>query len=165
MSELALFLVRTGFLVIMWIFVFTLISVIRADLFGQRVVSKVAQANAPTVVSSPLVREAPMAMPTFDLDADPTHLVIIEGPRSGSTIRLDGREITIGRSADSNLLIDDEYASTNHAKLVKLENEWLLQDLGSTNGTYLGNSKVGTPVVLRVGTPVRIGKTVFELRA
>ena len=165
MSELALFLVRTGFLIVMWIFVFTLISVIRADLFGQRVVGKVAQANAPVVVSAPMVREAPAPMPTVDLDAEPTHLVITEGPKIGSTIRLDGREITIGRATDSNLLIDDEYTSTHHAKLVKLENEWLLQDLGSTNGTYVDGGKVGTPVVLRVGTPVRIGKTVFELRA
>ena len=93
MSELALFLVRTGFLIVMWIFVFTLISVIRADLFGQRVVGKVAQANAPVVVSAPMVREAPAPMPTVDLDAEPTHLVITEGPKIGSTIRLDGREI------------------------------------------------------------------------
>ena len=101
MSDLALFLVRTGFLVVMWIFVFTIISVIRADLFGQRVVSKVAEANAPRVVSAPIARVAPTvgvaglstgAMPQLtqpqEDKTEPTHLVVTEGPRAGFSLKL-----------------------------------------------------------------------------
>jgi pSer/pThr/pTyr-binding forkhead associated (FHA) protein len=94
-----------------------------------------------------------------------TKLSIIEGDRAGQSIALDRRELTIGRSEDSDLVIDDEFASTNHAKLILTNNDWLIQDLNSTNGTFLDGARVGTPAVLRLNTPVRIGKTVFELRA
>ena len=157
MSELALFLVRAGFLAVLWIFVFSIISVIRADLFGQKVVSRVAQANAPLVVSTPVVPSAPSSSSTpLVMDANgsnATTLVIIEG------------ELTIGRADNSDLVVDDEYASTNHAKLVLINNDWLIQDLNSTNGTYLDGGRVGTPAVVKLNTPVRVGKTVFELRA
>jgi pSer/pThr/pTyr-binding forkhead associated (FHA) protein len=169
MSELALFLVRAGFLAVLWIFVFSIISVIRADLFGQKVVSRVAQANAPQVVSAPVAPTAPSSAATpLVMDANgsnATTLVIIEGERSGQKIALDRRELTIGRADNSDLVVDDEYASTNHAKLVLINNDWLIQDLNSTNGTYLDGGRVGTPAVVKLNTPVRVGKTVFELRA
>ena len=160
MSELALFIVRLGFVAVLWIFVFSIISVIRADLFGQKVVSRVAAANAPEVVSAPVGNTAPFAgSPTLVSEptgSTATKLVIIEGER---------REITLGRSPDSDLIVDDEYASTHHAKLILINNDWLIQDLNSTNGTYLDGSRVGTPAVVKLNTPVRVGKTVFELRS
>jgi pSer/pThr/pTyr-binding forkhead associated (FHA) protein len=170
MSELALFIVRIAFLVVLWTFIFTIISVIRADLFGQKVVSRVAEANAPTRVSKPVIPSAPANSLTDVLQndsgfANATKVVITEGPRRGTTVRLVGRELTIGRAENSDLVIDDEYASTQHAKLVLINNDWLIQDLNSTNGTYLGDQRVGTPVVVKVNSPIRIGKTVFELRA
>ena len=80
-------------------------------------------------------------------------------------MRLVGRELTIGRAENSDLVIDDEYASTQHAKLVLINNDWLIQDLNSTNGTYIGENRIGTPAVVKVGQSIRIGKTIFELRA
>ncbi|AOY56620.1 FHA domain-containing protein FhaB/FipA [Candidatus Rhodoluna planktonica] len=165
MSELALFIVRTGFLAVLWIFVFSIISVIRSDLFGQRVVSRVVDANAPQVVSAPITPAAPAGLISEPSGSSATKLVVIEGDRSGQTIKLDRREITIGRSESNDLVVDDEYASTLHAKLVLINNDWLIQDLNSTNGTFLDGSKVGTPAVVKLNTPVRVGKTVFELRA
>ncbi|MEY4262387.1 MAG: hypothetical protein RLY88_95 [Actinomycetota bacterium] len=167
MSELALFIVRTGFLAVIWIFIFSIISVIRADLFGQKVVSRVAEANAPKVVSAPVAPNNPGAQslvmqPSGSLA---TKLVVIDGPKTGAEIKLDKRELTIGRSEDSDLIVDDEYASTHHAKLILINNDWLIQDLNSTNGTFLDGSRVGTPAVVKLNTSVRIGKTIFELRA
>ena len=74
-------------------------------------------------------------------------------------------ELTWSGDADIDLVVDDEYASTHHAKLVLINNDWLIQDLNSTNGTYLDGSRVGTPAVVKLNTPVRVGKTVFELRS
>ena len=91
--------------------------------------------------------------------------MILEGDKTGQMVRLDRREITIGRSPDSDLIVDDEYASTHHAKLILINNDWLIQDLNSTNGTYLDGGRVGTPAVVKLNTPVRVGKTVFELRS
>ena len=171
MSELALFIVRVGFLAVLWVFIFSIISVIRADLFGQKVVSRVASANAPKVVSAPGAPGSPgsptaaagLVMPSNASNA--TKLSITEGDKAGQNIALDKRELTIGRSEDSDLVITDEFASTHHAKLVLINNDWLIQDLNSTNGTFLDGSRVGTPAVLKINTPVRVGKTVFELRA
>jgi pSer/pThr/pTyr-binding forkhead associated (FHA) protein len=170
MSELALFIVRIAFLVVLWIFLFSILSVIRADLFGQKVFSRVAEANSPQRVSSPVIPQAPSNSQTEMLMTEPnganaTKLVITEGERKGFTLRLDRREITIGRADNSDLVIDDEYASTHHAKLVLINNDWLLQDLNSTNGTFLDGSRIGTPAAVRLNTAMRIGKTVFELRA
>ncbi|MEO0024733.1 MAG: hypothetical protein RL196_1174, partial [Actinomycetota bacterium] len=55
MSDLALFLVRAAFVVVLWIFIFTIISVVRSDLFGQKLVRKVVNANAPQVLSTPIL--------------------------------------------------------------------------------------------------------------
>lgn len=170
MSELALFIVRIAFLVVLWIFLFSILSVIRADLFGQKVFSRVAEANSPQRVSSPVIPAAPSNSQTETLMTEPnglnaTKIVVTEGNRKGDSLRLDRREITIGRADNSDLVIDDEYASTHHAKLVLINNDWLLQDLNSTNGTFLDGSRVGTPAAVKLNTPMRIGKTVFELRA
>lgn len=178
MSDLALFLVRTGFLAVLWIFVFSIISVIRADLFGQKVVSRVAEASAPVVVSAPVIPAAPLnttppdtqnAIPVVPDAAEepsmPTRLVITAGSRKGQELRLDRREITIGRAENADLVIRDEFASTHHAKLVLMNGDWLLQDLNSTNGTFINGKRVGTPQTVKAGTPIQIGNTIFELRA
>ena len=165
MSELALFIVRTGFLVVLWIFIFSIMSVIRADLFGQKVVSRVASANAPQVVSAPVAPGAPASLVSEPSGVNATKLVIIDGDRTGHVIALDRRELTIGRAENSDLVVDDEFASTQHAKLVLINNDWLIQDLNSTNGTFLDGARVGTPAVVKLNTPVRVGKTTFELRA
>ena len=162
MSELALFLVRTGFLVLLWIFIFSIISVIRADLFGQKVVSRVAQANVPALFSGPGVTGA---APTQQFEQKAGKLVVTGGDKVGTEIALSGRQLTIGRAGDSDLIVDDEYASTHHAKLVFINGEWLIQDLDSTNGTFLDGQKISTPQTVSMNSPVRIGQTTFELRA
>ena len=162
MSELALFLVRTGFLALLWIFIFSIISVIRADLFGQKVVSKVASANLPNsfvAATGATSANAKLA------EQKATKLVVTAGEKVGTEIALSGRQLTIGRAGDSDLVVDDEFTSTHHAKLVFINGEWLVQDLDSTNGTLLDGKKVTTTSVVPMNTQVRVGQTSFELRA
>jgi hypothetical protein len=161
-SELALFLVRTGFLVLLWVFIFSIISVIRADLFGQKVVSRVAQANVPAVFSTPTATTGDGTKPEA---AKPSKLVVTGGDKAGTEIALASRQLTIGRAGDSDLIVDDEYTSTHHAKLVFINGDWLVQDLDSTNGTFLDGKKVGTPVAVPSNTQIRVGQTTFELRS
>ncbi|CAB4556580.1 unannotated protein [freshwater metagenome] len=162
MSELALFLVRTGFLALIWIFIFSIISVIRADLFGQKVVSKVASANLPNTFVAGAVSHPASPKPA---EQKATKLVVTAGEKVGTEIALAGRQLTIGRAGDSDLVVDDEYTSTHHAKLVFINGEWLIQDLDSTNGTLLDGKKVTTPSVVPMNTQVRVGQTSFELRS
>ena len=162
MSELALFLVRIGFVAVLWIFVLSLLSVIRADLYGRRVISRLAKQSAPQ-----LAKAAPVAeLAIEDNDSfEPTMIQMLTGRSAGSKLDLgDKKEIIIGRAASSDLVISDEFASNMHAKLVLVGEEWVLQDLNSTNGTYLDGKRVTTPVTMGPGATVRIGTTTFDLR-
>ena len=169
MSELALFLLRIGLVAVLWIFVFSIVSVIRSDLFGQRVASKAATGSAPQVISQAQIPNPPTGPVRVLQESDEpssktaTKLVVTEGENMGKAISLTGRELHIGRAASSDLIITD--ASTQHAKLVLINDEWLVQDLNSTNGTFLAGTRVGIPAVVKLNTPVKVGKTVFELRA
>jgi pSer/pThr/pTyr-binding forkhead associated (FHA) protein len=99
------------------------------------------------------------------LEQKAAKLVVTGGDKVGTEIALSGRQLTIGRAGDSDLIVDDEYASTHHAKLVFINGEWLIQDLDSTNGTFLDGQKVSTPQPVAMNAQVRIGQTTFELRA
>jgi pSer/pThr/pTyr-binding forkhead associated (FHA) protein len=90
--------------------------------------------------------------------------VITSGPREGVEIDLPAEQLTIGRSSESGLVIRDDYTSTHHARLMLWDDQWVVQDLDSTNGTFLDGSRVTLPVPVPLGTPVTIGTTSFELR-
>ena len=92
-------------------------------------------------------------------------LVVTEGSLAGTKMGLGDYPITIGRANDSTLVITDDYASSKHARLTPRDGQWLVEDLGSTNGTYLDRAKVGGPTPVPIGAPIRIGKTVLELRS
>jgi pSer/pThr/pTyr-binding forkhead associated (FHA) protein len=79
-------------------------------------------------------------------------------------VPLSDAPITIGRAADSTIVLDDDYASSHHARVYPHDGMWLVEDLGSTNGTYLDRRKVDGPTPVQIGIPIRIGKTVLELR-
>ncbi len=91
-------------------------------------------------------------------------LVITSGPREGVEIDLPAEQLTIGRSNESGLVIRDDYTSTHHARLMLWNDQWVIQDLDSTNGTFLDGTRVTLPTPVPLGTPVTIGTTSFELR-
>lgn len=77
---------------------------------------------------------------------------------------LDRRELRIGRAPNNDFVLDDDYVSSQHARIQKVEEGWLLQDLNSTNGTYVDGARIGAPVSIKSDMQIRIGKTTFELR-
>jgi hypothetical protein len=91
-------------------------------------------------------------------------LVITGGPRAGVEYELTPEPLTIGRSSESGLVIRDDYTSTHHARLMLWNNEWMLQDLDSTNGTFLDGERVHAPTQVPLDTPIKVGMTTFELR-
>lgn len=93
-----------------------------------------------------------------------TRLIITSGPRKGTEVALGAIPVTIGRHPDSDLVIQDDYSSTHHARLVPNGASWLLEDLSSTNGTYVNGRRLSHSSPLAPGVPVRIGTTTFELR-
>ena len=179
MSELTLLVLRLGFLILLWFFVFVIVYSLRSDLFGQRArrmpaaAAPVAAAfpttpaagrtKAPAPVTEPMAQQARPAAPRADATT-PRRLVITSGPREGLEIDLPSEQLTIGRSSESGLVIRDDYTSTHHARLMLWNDQWVIQDLDSTNGTFLAGSRVMLPTPVPPGTPVTIGTTSFELR-
>jgi len=93
-----------------------------------------------------------------------TRLVITSGPKEGLEIELPSEQLAIGRSSESGLVIRDDYTSTHHARLLLWKEGWVVQDLDSTNGTFLDGTRVTLPTLVPLGAPVKIGTTTFELR-
>ena len=75
-----------------------------------------------------------------------------------------GPSMTIGRAPECELLIDDTYASSQHARLFGKNGSWYVEDLGSTNGTYVNDQKLAAPAMVQPGDKIRIGTTTLELR-
>jgi hypothetical protein len=175
MGELTLLLLRLGFLVLLWSFVFAIVYALRSDLFGQRArrlpaqaaasfpASPAAASVAPAVAAPPTEPTAHRAPPHAG-DTTPTRMVITSGPREGVEIDLPSEQLTIGRSSESGLVIRDDYTSTHHARLMLWNDQWVIQDLDSTNGTFLDGSRVTLPTPVPLGSAVTIGTTSFELR-
>jgi pSer/pThr/pTyr-binding forkhead associated (FHA) protein len=156
-SELTLFLIRVAYLAILWIFVLSAISVIRSDMFGARVPEAARGAEARKEKKG-----AAKAPPKRR--GSPTHVVVTEGSNVGERADLDHAPILIGRGNDAAIRLDDDYVSTRHARIAASGDQWFVEDLGSTNGTYIGSARITQPTTLTLGTQVRIGKTLLELR-
>jgi pSer/pThr/pTyr-binding forkhead associated (FHA) protein len=177
-SELTLLILRLAFLVALWGFVFAVVYALRTDLFGQRVRRQQAQdapaapfaaASAPPAVApSQRVQTPANALPHITAPAatatSASRLVITSGAREGLELPLGNQPLTIGRSSESGLVIRDDYTSTHHARLMLLNDSWVIQDLDSTNGTFLAGGRVVVPTQVPLNTPVKIGTTSFELR-
>jgi hypothetical protein len=170
MSELTLLLLRFGFLLLLWAFVFAVVYALRSDLFGQRVrrMPTETPAASPFPSAAP-ARPAPSAPPAPPSSAPATsstakRLVITSGAKAGMELPLGSEPLTIGRSSESGLVIRDDYTSTHHARLLLWGEDWVLQDLDSTNGTFLDGQRVTVPTHVPLNTPVKIGTTSFELR-
>ena len=159
MSELTLVLIRFAYLAILWIFVLSCISVIRSDMFGARL-PRQAGAAAPAKERRPRQRSKP-AKPRRGA---PTQVVIVEGGNRGETISLEKAPLLIGRGNDAAIRLDDDYVSTRHARIANSGEQWFVEDLGSTNGTYVGTRRITQATAIELGTQVRIGKTILELR-
>ena len=94
----------------------------------------------------------------------PTSLAVTEGPLAGTTLPLQASGVLLGRNPECTLVLDDDFASGRHARIFQRPEGWYVEDLGSTNGTYLGTTRLTDPVLVEAGATLRIGKTVLELR-
>jgi len=176
MSELTLLLLRIAFLVLLWAFVFAVVYSLRADLFGVKVrrmpepaaaASPTASPASPSAATAPVASAPAAAAPSAGGAATTnavSRIVITSGPKAGLELPLGNEPLTIGRSSESGLVIRDDYTSSHHARLVLWGDQWMIQDLDSTNGTWHDGVRVTTPVPVKVGAPIKVGATTFELR-
>ncbi|MCU1632130.1 MAG: hypothetical protein JWM61_782 [Micrococcaceae bacterium] len=157
-GELTVTLLRFGFLILLWVLVLSTVGALRRDLVvGRR--NKVGTPTAREIRKNPnLVEEpAPVRTPV-------RRLVVTEGPLTGTSVELAASPILLGRAQEATLVLEDDYASGRHARLFPQGSRWFIEDLGSTNGTYLAGAQLTRALPVEPGVPVRIGKTVIELR-
>jgi pSer/pThr/pTyr-binding forkhead associated (FHA) protein len=162
------FLLRAVVLVLLWGFVIAAVVAIRHDVFSER-----APAPAKLTAEPPAAPPPPVEKPARSskrasrrqAKVTATRVVVVEGPMMGAAVALSSLPITIGRAADSAIVLADDYVSNHHARLVPHGKDWLVEDTGSTNGTFVGDTKVTTPVVVPVGGRIKIGRNVLELQA
>jgi hypothetical protein len=163
MSELTLTLLRLGYLALLWTLVFSVVSVIRRDLYGTQVTRRqtVRPTSGPPLVPAVSLREKSGG---DERRRGPRLLVVTEGSLQGTTLNLSQAPVLLGRAPECTLVLEDDYASNRHARFFLQNGAWFVEDLGSTNGTFIGRNRVEGAETVEVGVPVRVGRTVVELR-
>ncbi|MBC7632946.1 FHA domain-containing protein [Aeromicrobium sp.] len=156
MSELTLTLIKLGFLAVLWLFVLSAVSVIRSDIFGTKAPAAPRQVKQSKQKAPSKSRRAPRGVAT--------KLQVVSGPNAGQSVPLGDKPILLGRGTDAAIRLDDDYVSTRHARFATNGEQWFVEDLGSTNGTYLGSQRITSPVPIGLGIAVRLGKTIVELQ-
>ncbi|GAB4100497.1 FHA domain-containing protein FhaB/FipA [Sinomonas halotolerans] len=156
MNELTLTALRLGLLLLLWLLVFSVVGAMRRDLaIGRR--------NKTGVPTAREVRRHPELAPP-PVREHARQLVVVEGPLAGMSMDLADSPILLGRAQEATLVLEDDYASGRHARLFPQGSRWFIEDLGSTNGTYLAEQQLTRAQPVELGAPIRIGKTVIELR-
>lgn len=151
MPDLVLDLLKYVFLAILWIFI---ARAVRAVVMELRPASSAGPSTA-----------APAVPRSSRKNRAPRKAVVVEGDGvRGKSFDLQG-ELLIGRSERCHVVIPaDSYVSQVHARIFARDENFMIEDLGSTNGTYLNRRRITAPTEVQRGDRVKIGKTVLELR-
>jgi pSer/pThr/pTyr-binding forkhead associated (FHA) protein len=166
-TEFALTLLRLAFLGALWLFIIITVIALRRDLMQPREARPAAtraSARPPKPAKAPKPPKPAKQSKASKQGKTGPSLVVTEGPLAQTVIPLGTAQITLGRAPDSTLVIDDDYASSRHARLYPSDDGWIVEDLGSTNGTWIDRTRITSPTVLPPGVPLRIGRTTLQLQ-
>lgn len=157
MDSVILFGLRIGLLVVLWLFILFALNSMRKDV-------KIAASSPNRGASSG--GSASSVPPAAHHGGMPQQMTIVDGPMTGSRMDLgDLTEITIGRAPDCDFLVSDDFASGRHARLIKRDSVWFVEDLDSRNGTFVHGEKIEGPVRVTSGSDIKIGRTTVRLVA
>ena len=154
MPDTLLTILKFCFLALLYLFFFRVLRAVWVEVSGRPAV--VATAGAPAGATRG--GTAPPA------GRSGTKLRVVEpSDRRGRTYEL-ADELTLGRAVGCQITLDDDtFVSQLHARLFRRDGQLFVEDLGSTNGTFLNRKKVGAPSPLKRGDHLQVGKTVMEL--
>jgi signal peptidase I len=150
MTSIVFTAVKIGFLVVLWLFVLLVANIVRTDVFSS------------VTVDGGDAEATPNPKRRGRRETDDARLVVVAGVGVGDSVPLRG-EITLGRGADCTLDIEDDYASSHHARLYRDEQSWIIVDTGSTNGTYINGVHIVRATRVGEGDIIRIGRTQLKI--
>ena len=162
MSDQLLFILKLCLLALLYLFFFRVLRAVWAELKAPVAApSPVGGAPGPSPAGAATRKERKAAEKAAKTAP---HLAVLEPAEERGRTYLLGKEASIGRAAGCQITLDDTYCSQLHARVFTNEGQWFVEDLGSTNGTWLNRQKVAGPMVLRRGDRLQVGNTVMELR-
>ena len=162
MSELTLTLIRLGFLAVLWLFVLSAVSVIRSDMFGARVEARTGRQDRPSRPRPPKPAKPPKAKRGDRHRRDARHH---RGPqrRPVRAARPSSRSCSAAAPTPPSGSTTTTSRPGTRGSCSNGE-DWYVEDLGSTNGTYIGSQRITTPTLVAPGVAIRVGKTIVELK-
>jgi pSer/pThr/pTyr-binding forkhead associated (FHA) protein len=157
-SEQLLFVLKLCLLALLYLFFFRVLRAVWAEIKTPAVAVPAAPSRAQASPARPRPADKRTAK-----QAQPQLTVVEPAEQRGQAFQL-GSEVTLGRAAGCQITVDDTYVSQLHARVFLRDGAYLVEDLGSTNGTYLNRQKVSSPMVMQRGDRLQVGNTVLELR-
>lgn len=185
MSEQLLLLLRFSLLGLVYLFLFRVVRAVWAELKPTQPVAMAPSAEAPArgdrrrshgrsgvPLSDPPTGAEP-AIATVSVPAPApapaavggTHLVVVSpADMAGTSHPLTASACTVGRGRDCDVVVNDAYVSNHHALVRRVPDAWMIEDAGSTNGTWLNGERVTEARILHPGDHLAVGGVVMELR-
>jgi FHA domain-containing protein len=149
MPELILSILKYLFLLLIFLFLARAVRAMYLDVAGSR--------------SAPSAPEQTDGVVKPRATKPPDRLTVVGPDGKSRTYEVD-EELIIGRADKCQVIISDPYASQIHARIFRRSNGVFIEDMGSTNGTYLNKKRVASPLPVNRGDRARIGKTSLEFR-
>jgi pSer/pThr/pTyr-binding forkhead associated (FHA) protein len=161
LTPFVLAVLKYAFLALLYFFVFRAIRSVALDVSGRRRSGTTQVMGDPRMAAAAKAKQAKTGKP----GKSPTQLVVrTEDGKKAGTFALRQEPLQIGRAEACHVRLEDRYSSQFHARLYPADGTWRLEDLGSTNGTYLNRQRVQGTVDVYGGDQIRIGRTTLELR-
>jgi len=158
-SDQLLLVLKLVLLALLYLFFFRVVRAVWAELRP----SSQAPAGTPVPVGVP-VADVPRRKRKGGEESTQRQFAMLEpADIAGRTFPVDS-EVSIGRAAGCQITLDDTYSSQIHARVFQRDNKWQIEDMGSTNGTWLNRHKVSGPTAMKLGDIVQIGNTVMEFQ-
>jgi pSer/pThr/pTyr-binding forkhead associated (FHA) protein len=154
MPESLLQILKVCLLAVMFLFFLRVLRVVWTEIKPPSPLSTTPPASRPGGMPTPASASA---------GGDGLQLRVVEPPERRGTVYAVADEMTVGRAAGCGVALEDVTVSQLHARVFRRDGRLWVEDLGSTNGTFVNRKKVAAPVSLRRGDRVQVGSTVLEV--
>jgi pSer/pThr/pTyr-binding forkhead associated (FHA) protein len=143
MTDLVITILRFGFLALLWFAIIRMFLMLRTDLTGTKKYGVIKPKR---------------------VQIEPRELVVVEGPAAGTKVSIEKRPITIGRASICDLTLEDDFISSRHLRVSMQPNGYVVEDLGSTNGTWVEGERLSEPVLIKPGVRIKMGRNTLTIR-